>query len=307
MFSYMPPQATDWAARVDWINAVITYIAIFCTVAVSGVMMYFAVRYRRKSDSDKTPYILDNHHLESFWTFIPTVICIFMFYYGYSVYREMRNPPINALDINVDGYKWAWEYTHPSGKREAKELVVPAGKPVRLIMKSRDVTHSFFIPAMRVKEDVLASGYSYLWFNATKLGEFPIFCAEYCGTGHSAMLGTLKVVTPEAYEEYVMDRVELPPAELGKKLFAGRCTACHSIDGTKSVGPTLKGIFGHQESVVVNGADQTIDVDENYLRESILNPSAKLVKGYPNSMTPFQGQLSEKEVAGLIAFIKSLQ
>ncbi len=308
MNGFMPVQASTWAAQVDWINWLITVIAIFCTVAVTGVMLYFAVKHRRKSDKDETPYITHNTSLETVWTVIPTIIVIYMFYYGTVVYREMRTPPANSIEINVSGYSWGWNFEYPNGKVSAAELVVPLGQPVRLIMRSQDVIHSFFVPALRIKEDVLGNIYTYLWFNPIVLGDFHIFCAEYCGMGHSGMLGTLKVVTPEQYQDYLVDKkpagaVELPPLELGKKLFSDTgCKTCHSIDGTASIGPTLKGVFGHKVELV---SGETVDADENYLHESLVNPAAKIVKGFQPVMPP-QAGLSEKDLAGLIAYIKSL-
>lgn len=307
----MPPQATPWAARIDWINEFITVIAIFCTVAITAVMIYFAVKYRRKSENDYTPAITHNTVLETVWTVIPTIVVIYVFYFGYVIYKEMRTPPANALEINVQGKMWGWTYEHSSGKVDTGELVVPLNRPVRLIMRSDDVLHSYFIPAMRVKEDVLPSAYSYLWFTPTSLGNFPVFCAEYCGDGHSKMLGTVKVVTEQAYQDYLVGREvgdgpQIPPAQLGEQIFKGKgtCVACHSIDGSRLVGPSLKGAFGRQAEFADGSSIQT---DENYLRESIKNPNGKVVKGFavPSQMPPFTA-LSEKEIDALVAFIKTL-
>lgn len=312
MFSYpvipypMPEPVSTWASQVDWINALISDISLFCIFGITGVMVYLAVRYRRRSDHQPTAYITHNATIETVWTVVPTLVVIYLFSYGFVVYREMRTPPANALEINVDAYKWRWEFQHSNGKKATTELVVPLGRPVRLIMKSHDVIHSFFVPALRVKEDVVGHIYTYLWFTPTKLGEYQIFCAEYCGEGHSAMLGSLKVVSPEQYDDYVLDRtaVELAPFDFGKKLFTEKaCLTCHSTDGSPAIGPTLKGLFGRKENLEDGN---TVVVDENYLRESILNPEAKIVRGFTQTKMPQFPGISDKEIAGLIAYMKTL-
>ena len=308
---FMPEQASSWASRVDFINNFITYVAAFCTIAITATMLWFAWKYRRRPGNEKGANITHDATLETVWTVIPTLICIFVCYYGFVIYREMRNVPANPVEINVEGYQWGWSYTYPNGKTAGKDLVVPVGKPVRLIMRSKDVNHSFFIPAMRVKEDVLASEYHYLWFTAIKTGEFHIFCTEYCGQDHSGMIGTLKVVSDERYQDYINDRSkeEIPPEVLGGKIYAERgCKACHSLDGTAGIGPTWKGIFGTQ---VVCEDGGTFTRDESYIKESILHPQAKIVKGYGGDdkakMQSFAGQLSDKDVDAVIAYMKTLK
>ena len=310
LLDFMPEQASSWAARVDWINNLISIISLLCTVGITAVMIYFAVKYRRRSEEQKTEFITHNTVMETVWTIIPTLVVIYIFVYGFIVYKEMRTPPASAMEVNVDAYQWRWEYTYPSGKKATKDLVVPLGRPVRLIMRSHDVLHSFFLPEMRVKEDLRANEYSYLWFTPTKLGNFHIFCAEYCGLQHSAMAGTLKVVTPEQFEDYLRDRtaadaVQLPPAEAGKELFSQKtCNTCHSIDGSKIIGPSLKGLFASGAHQFSDGSSGT--VDENYVRQSILQSQAKVVAGYPPVMPSFEGQLTEKQVSDLIAYLKTL-
>ena len=303
---HMPVQGSTWAGKIDFVNALITWISVLCTVLIVGAMIYFGIKYRRKSDNDQTPYITHSVLLEIIWTAIPTVVVAYLFWYGFVVYKEMRNPPANPLDINLQAYKWGWNFQYPTGKQDGQTLVVPVGQPVRVIMKSQDVNHSFFIPAMRVKEDIIASQYNYLWFNPTKTGEFPIFCTEYCGDNHSKMFAKLKVVSREEYDDYVNDRTDGPalaPEELGKKLFAEKaCASCHSLDGSSLVGPTLKGIIGKTREFS-DGTSTT--ADENYLRESILYSSKKLVKGYPNVMPSFDGLLKDEDVTALISYIKT--
>ncbi len=311
MLDYMPVQATSWASQVDWINNLINYISVFCTLGITGVMLFFAVRYRRRDEPTETPYITHNTGLETVWTVIPSIIVMGVFYYGFTVYREMRTPPANAMEINVKAFSWRWEFSYPNGRKSTKTLVVPLGKPVRLIMTSERVIHSFFIPAMRVKEDVYAGNYSYLWFTPTKLGDFHIFCAEYCGRGHSDMRGVLRVVTPEQFEDFLLERKEadapvLTPAEQGKQLFEIKaCLGCHSVDGSAMVGPSLQGIFAKKERQLASG--EMVPIDENYIRESILNPEAKIAAGFEKIPMPaFAGQLNDEELQALIAYLKSL-
>jgi cytochrome c oxidase subunit 2 len=206
MLDMMPEQATSWAAQVDWINNFITYVSAFCTLAITGVMIIFAVRYRQKDGKDhETPYVTHNAVLESIWTVVPTLVCIFVFYYGLVVYQDMRNVPANALEVQVKGFQWRWEFLYPNGTKSTNELVVPVDTPIRLVMTSDDVLHSFFIPSMRTKEDVVPGKYSYLWFQPEKLGEYPIFCTEYCGLQHAKMLAQLRVVSNEQYQDYILE------------------------------------------------------------------------------------------------------
>ena len=194
-FNWMPVEGSPWSGKVDWLNSFITLVAAFCTIAVTLQMLYFAVKYRRRGPNDQTAYITHNATLETVWTVIPTLVCIFVFIVGFRYYHEMRTPPANSLEVSVTGRKWVWSYKYPNGKTSDGDLVVPINRPVKLILRSEDVNHSFFIPAMRVKEDVIRGEYHYLWFTPTVAGKHQIFCAEYCGDDHSAMLGNLLVVS----------------------------------------------------------------------------------------------------------------
>ncbi len=304
----MPEQAATWAADVDWLNDLITNLSVFFTVVITGAMIYLGVKYREKKKDQDVAYITHNAVLETVWTVIPSVIVVVIFVYGLFSYQEMRTPPSNGIEINVDAYSWRWDFTYPNGKKSTNTLVVPIGQTVRLIMTSHDVIHSFFIPAMRVKEDVYQGNYSYLWFEPSLLGEFHIFCTEYCGLQHSKMTGKVRVVTQEEYEDYIQDRKDgpkLPPAEAGKLLYTEKtCNTCHSLDGSKILGPTFKGLFASKERKFTDGSTGT--VDENYVRESILHPQAKIVEGYPPVMPSFEGQLSQEDVSNLIAYLKTL-
>lgn len=309
--SMLPEQVSTWAAQVDWINALINNISLLSIVLITGAMLYFCVKYRKRTDNDVTCQISHDTRIETVWTVVPTIICLFMFYYGVVQYDEMRTPPANAIEINVEGYKWGWNYRHPSGKKDAKDLVVPVGKPVRLLMRSRDVLHSFFIPAMRVKEDVAANRYSYLWFTAEKEGKYPIFCAEYCGTSHSGMLGELTVVSAQEYQDYLSGRklgeaADIPPEKLGELAYnKNGCMACHSLSGARVVGPSFKGLWGSERSFVEGEA---VIADENYIKESIWYPNKLIVAGYPpNQMPAYKDQISEEDIDNLIAFMKTLK
>ena len=318
-FDYMPEQASSWAAEVDWMNNWITDVSTICTVAITAVMLYFAWRYRSGKNPKPTSDIDHSQNLEIVWTVVPTIVCIYCFYIGFDLYKEMRTPPANSLEVAVQGYKWGWNFTYENGKTSSSDLVVPIGEPVKLVMKSNDVLHSFFIPSMRVKEDLRGDRYSYLWFTPTKLSAkeptspnekrvdkgFPIFCAEYCGLNHSGMRARLKVVSRQEYDDFLNERgaVELTPMELGQKVYTERaCNTCHSLDGSKLVGPSFKNLFGSKREFTSGDA---LVADENYLRESILNSQAKIVSGYAAVMPAFEGQLNESEIDALITFIKA--
>jgi cytochrome c oxidase subunit 2 len=310
LFNWMPPAASEWAPQVDWLHNLITWISVFFTIAITLVMIYFAIRYRRKNDDDETAFITHNVTIETVWTVVPTVIVIWIFGFGYLSYKEARTPPANAQEVYVEGYKWAWQFTYENGKKSTQDLVVPLGEPTRLIMTSRDVIHSFYIPAMRIKEDVYKGNYSYIWFTPNKLGEYHIFCTEYCGAGHSDMLGKLKVVSKEAYQDFLLSRKDadapqLPPAELGKELFTkNNCKQCHSLDGSNGIGPSLKGVFAAGSREFTDGTKA--EVDENYIRESIQYSNKKIVVGYAPMMPAFADTFSEEELNQLIAYLKTL-
>jgi len=311
LLDFMPVQGSTWAGDVDWMNNWITNVSVLCTVAITAVMIYFAVKYRASKAPKPTSKVSHNATLETVWTVVPSIVVIYVFYIGFAVYEDMRTPPANSMEVSVTGYKWAWSFKYENGKQTTNELVVPIGEPVKLVMKSKDVIHSFFIPSMRVKEDVRADRYSFLWFEPTKLskdepgGVFPIFCAEYCGRDHSGMTATLKVVSKEEYNNFLYgeDINDLPPAEVGKKVYGKNCVACHSVDGSAVVGPTFKNLYGKNREF--NEADAVV-ADENYIRESIIHSKAKIVKGYQNLMPNYEGILQDAEIDGLVAYIKTL-
>lgn len=312
MFRFLPEPASEFAPEIDWLHNWITDLSVFFTVLIFGAAIYFAIRYRRKGGVDHaTPQIRGDHRLEVLWTVIPTVVCLFLAIKGILVYNHMRTPPSGTLDINVSGRQWHWDFEYANGKRTTDHWVIPVNKPIRLIMRSKDVLHSFFLPDMRVKNDVLPSMYSYLWFKPIKTGVYHTYCTEYCGKDHSAMLAKLEVVSEAEYDRWLNDNSEelakkrMEPGKLGLQLYNDKgCVACHSLDGSPKIGPSFKGIWGRQEELV-DGSK--IVVDENYVHESIVNPQAKVVKGFPvNGMTSFQGLISDEEINAIIAFLKDV-
>jgi cytochrome c oxidase subunit II len=307
--NWVPEAASEFAGKVDTIIWFVTVISLIFFILITFFLVYFAIKYRRRKENEETPYITGSLFLETVWTIIPSILLIFIFAYGFIVFREMRTPPKDALEINVIGRQWLWQFKYNNGKTEVNELHVPEGRPVKLVMKSEDVLHGFFVPAFRVKQDLMASMYTYLWFKATKIGTYDLFCTQYCGTGHSAMLGKVVVMSPEEYEKWEKSEEKqvagVSGAERGKQLYTQRgCNACHSLDGSRVVGPTWKGLWGKEE-VMQDG--QKITVDENYVRESILEPQAKIVNGFPPVMPSFKGVVSDEDISAIIAYMKSLK
>jgi cytochrome c oxidase subunit 2 len=308
--NWVPEVASNLASKVDAVIWFITVISLVFFILISIFLVYFAIRYRRRQENEETPYITGSHVLETIWTIIPSILLIVIFVYGFVVYKDMRTPPEDSLEVTVIGRQWLWQFKYNNGKTTLNELYIPEGRPIKLVMTSEDVLHSFFVPAFRVKQDLVGGMYTYLWFTPTKTGTYELYCTEYCGTGHSAMLGKVVVMSPEEYEKWEKGEEEkavasLPPAELGKQLYTQRgCNACHSIDGSSLVGPTWKGLYGH-EVVLQDGTKVT--ADENYIREAILEPQAKMVKGFGPVMPSFKGVISDDEITDLIAYIKTLK
>lgn len=304
---FMPPQGTEIAASVDALYEFLLISSFISCVLVIGGLIYFAIKYKRQSDNDKTPYISHNVMLEFLWSFIPFVIFMIVFVWGWIVYHDLRKMPKDALEVTVIGQKWDWSFVYKNGRKMAGEFVVPIDQDVKLIMTSRDVLHSFFIPAFRTKQDVIPGRYSALWFRANKLGTFQVFCTEYCGDKHSGMLAKVKVVSRAEYEEALASEPYkgLAPVDIGAAVYKARCLQCHNLTAEKNVGPGFKGLFGKQREF--ENAEPVV-ADENYIRDSILNPNARLVKGYPGGgMTVFAGQLSEEELMGIVEFLKTLK
>ena len=305
--SYMPVQGSTIAKEVDLLFDFTIWASIVACVILIGGMIYFVMKYQRRSDNDKTAHITHNHLLEFVWSFIPLVIFLGMFYWGWHIYEKTRAFPSNALEVNVTGRQWAWDMIYPTGKKVTNELVIPVETPVVLNMTSIDVIHSFYVPSFRLKQDVVPGKRSRMWFQSDKLGEYELFCTEYCGTAHSGMIGKVKVVTRAEYDLWIKkDKSTMTPAELGLDHYNAKgCVACHSLDGSVKVGPSFKGLWGSTRKF----SDGTTAVgDEEYVRTSILNPQDKYVAGFANVIMPsYQGQITEQEINEVIEFLKTLK
>jgi cytochrome c oxidase subunit 2 len=305
--SFLPPQGTAIAAEYDNLYAFIVWAsAISCAILIGG-MVYFAIKYKRRSNNDKTAYITHNGFLEFLWSFIPFIIFMIVFGWGWTIYNKMRTFPADSLEVHVIGHQWAWDFAYKSGKVSLNEFYVPVGQPIKLIMTSKDVIHSFFIPSMRLKQDVVPGRYTVLGFTAEKTGDYQIFCSQYCGAAHSNMMAKMHVVSQEEYEKFLQENDDgLTMAQKGEKLYNGKgCVACHSTDGSIKVGPSWKGAWGSTREMTDG---RKMLYDENYFKNCVLNPSSKTVKGYPAGVMPsFQGQLKEEDILALIEFVKSLK
>ncbi len=307
---WTPPQASSFAGDVDH---VFYFILILCTIFFVGIMaamVYFVVKYRRRSEGQRTSPLEGNRTIEIIWTAVPSVLLVIIYVWGTKVYLHEAVPPANAMEVRVNAQQWAWSFDYPAyGCAGASEMVVPQGKPVRLTITSQDVIHSFFVPAFRVKKDAVPNRYTVAWFQGDAPGDYDIYCTEYCGKDHSRMRATVKVVSPADFEEWAKGGCgtgggSLSPIAYGKKLFQQKaCSGCHSLEGKRLVGPPLNGLFGKKEPMQ-DGS--TVVVDENYIRESLMDPKAKIVKGYPPVMPTFKGQLNDQQVNALVDFIKSL-
>ena len=294
-------QASKWAT--DWQNLFYFEVGIFLFFSglIFGVIFYFAFKYRRRSPDETPPRTKDNLALEITWTVIPSGLCVVMFVWGAALFVKSALPPPSSTEIYVLAKQWMWKIQYSNGKRDINELHVPMGVPVKLTMVSQDVIHDFAIPAFRMKRDVLPGHYTTEWFTATKLGRYHLFCDQYCGTSHSAMIGWVTVMQPAEYAQWLSSgSAERSLVEDGAELYHQyACSTCHDT----GKGPSLLGLYGSPVKLT-NG--QTVIADDAYIRESILIPSAKIVAGYKPIMPAFQGQLNEEQMLQLSAYIKSL-
>lgn len=302
---FHPDQASSIARAVDQLHFVITGITLFFTFLIFSTIFYFMIKYRRRSRDERPANIEGSLPLEIAWTLIPTMICAGLFIWASSQYFANAKAPDGAIEIFVTGRQWMWKVQHPEGQQEINELHVPLGRPVKLTITSEDVIHDFFIPAFRVKKDAVPGRYTSLWFTATEMGRFHLFCAQYCGAFHAGMEGWVIVMEPNEYERWLNSGASGETLEAaGQRLFQDRgCATCH-VEAGGGRGPSLRGVFGHPVRLA-RGLTPT--VDESYLREAILNPNSDPVAGYPPIMPAFQGQLDEEQVLDLIAYIRSLR
>jgi cytochrome c oxidase subunit 2 len=299
-----PEQGSTLAPEVDHLFFFLTAVAVFFSVLIFFAIFYFAVRYRRRSPDELPRHQHTGYTLEILWSVIPFGLTMVMFTWGAAVFFNQARPPADSIQIYAVGKQWMWKLEHMEGLREINELHIPVGRPVRVTMTSEDVIHSFFVPAFRTKQDVVPGKYSTVWFQATKPGKYHLFCAEYCGTRHSGMIGWVYAMEPKDYENWLSGgAAEGTLAQNGKKLFESlACVNCHKEDNTGRC-PNLIGVFG--TTVKLSGG-ATVKADEAYVRESILNPQAKIVAGYEPVMPTFQGLVTEDQVLQLIEYVRSI-
>jgi cytochrome c oxidase subunit 2 len=304
-FRLFPDQASSIAPRIDALYVFLLCVSGFFTLLIFAAIVYLAIKYRKGRPQDAPrPHAGQHWILEASWIAVPLMLTMVMFYWGAKLYFEIRTPPSDAIELQVVGKQWMWKIYHPQGRSEINELHVPVGRPIRLRMISEDVIHSFFIPAFRVKMDVLPGRYTSMWFEPTQPGEYYLFCAEYCGTDHANMEGRVLAMDPADYAKWLAGSTSDPPQTAGGRLFTQfRCHTCHNEGVTDLRSPPLHGIF-NSTVALVDG--RSARADETYIRESIVNPMAKITAGYQPVMPTYQGQLSEEQILALIEYIKSL-
>jgi cytochrome c oxidase subunit 2 len=304
-FTLFPAQASTLAGRVDNLYFFMLAVTLFFSVVVAALVVILAVKYRRRRADEVGANIHGSTALEVVWTAIPLLIAMVMFVWGTSVYFALAKPPAEAMEVYIVGKRWMWKAQHLTGHREINQLHVPVGTPVKLLISSEDVIHSYYIPAFRQKIDAVPGKTTTMWFEASKAGSYQLFCAEYCGTQHSGMIGKVVALEPREYQQWLSGGA--PAGTLtssGEHEFAMLgCVTCHRNDGSGR-GPSLVGVFGTPQRLA-NGT--SVIADESYLRESILNPQAKVVQGFQPLMPAYQGQISEDNLVTLLAYIKSLE
>jgi cytochrome c oxidase subunit 2 len=303
-FQLLPEQASKLAVQVDILYYLLVGLSIFFALLIFFLIYIFAVRYRRRSEEEVPRQIPGLIQLELAWSVIPFGMALVVFVWGAKLYFTTYTPPADALEIYVVGKQWMWHIQHPTGQREINELHIPTGRAIKLTMATEDVIHSFYIPAFRVKKDVVPGRYTTMWFEATKPGSYHLFCAEYCGTKHSQMTGTIVVMEPLQYQQWLSggDASETPVAAGEKRFQQLGCVTCHG-DKPGARGPSLKGLFGNPVQLQ---SGEVVTVNEDYIRESILRPNAKLTAGYGAIMPTYQGQINEAALLQLTAYVKSL-
>jgi cytochrome c oxidase subunit II len=302
-FSLTPPSASTFAPQVDALYWFLVILSTVVTVGIFAAALFLSIRYRRKPGV-APGNIEGSLKLELLWSFIPGVLAIGIFAWGAKVYFYGVRPPADVMDFYVSGKQWMWKVQHPTGQREINDLHIPVGRAIRFTMTSEDVLHSYWIPAMRMKKDTVPGRYTEMWFQPTMTGKFHIQCAEYCGTKHSGMIGECYVLEPEEYQRWLSGNTGDPPEVAGQKLFENlRCVTCH-MAGAGQRGPDLAGLYGTK--IQLEGGGEVVMNDE-YIRESILKPLAKRVKGFEPVMNTYEGQVGEEEIMQLVAYIKSLK
>lgn len=304
----LPPQASTFAGDIDLMYMAIFWLSVVLFLGIVGAMSYFAWRYRYVPGR-ATPHQTHSTQMEVIWTVLPLLLCVGLFFWGLYGYMKLAVAPGEAMEVQVVAKQWLWQFEYPDGTRTVNEVHLPINKPVHFVMTSEDVLHDFFVPDMRTKKDIVPGRYTDIWFNPTMEGTHVATCAEYCGKGHSDMQAKVIVESQQKYDEWMAtggdEWMKHPPEEWGQIQYRAKgCETCHSVDGSRSKGPTWKGLFGKMEKL---RDGKTVEVDEAYLRESMMNPAAKVVDGFEPVMPTFQGLLRENEIRGLVAFIKSLK
>ena len=302
----MPPQASTIAPQVDALYYFIFWGCTIFFVLIVGLSLFFILKYRRREGQQLEERANHNTPLEITWTIVPTILVMIVFVWGFRGYMEMSVAPRDSLEYYVTGKMWLWEITHPNGQTMINEMKVPVDRPVKVILKSEDLLHSFFVPEFRVKQDAVPNRYQTLWFEATVADTFDLFCTEYCGSGHSQMLGKVQVLTAEewaVFEEQASGRPEeIPLAEWGKQLYETKaCITCHTLDGTVRTGPTFLNLFGSTEQL---SDGSSVLVDESYIRQSLVDPGSQVTAGFQPLMPTYSGLLESDDIDALIAFIK---
>jgi cytochrome c oxidase subunit II len=302
-FPLFPESASSVAPLVDGLYLFLVALTGGVSLLIWIVIFFFAIKYRRRPDNELAQEQEPPAALEITWTVVPLIIFVGIFVAGAWVFFRMNRTPANAIEIYATGRQWMWKFQHPTGQREINSLHVPVGRAVKITMASEDVIHSLWFPAFRVKADVLPNRYRTMWFEATKPGRYHIFCAEYCGTLHSGMIGWVEVMEPVAYQRWLAGGSEGSLASQGEKLFEKfACNTCHT-NTAGARGPVLAGIYGKTRQLVDG---RQIVVDENYIRESILNPQAKIAAGFQPIMPTFQGQVNEDDLIRLLAYVRTI-
>lgn len=304
---------SNYVQGVDTAFIVILSIIIFFLIGLTTALVIFIIKYNEKKHP-KAAHFHSNNTLEIIWTIIPLALVMAMFYFGWTGYTPMESkPPDNSLPIKVTARMWSWSFEYPNGRR-TDTLYVPQGEPIALHLTSLDVIHAFYIPAFRIKKDMVPGKDREAWFIANSPGSYDLFCAEYCGLEHSSMLSTVEVLPKEKFEKWLADTSTGVAASVQSPVLAGKtvlqkygCNACHSFDGSRLLGPSYKGLFGERVTVITNGAERDIVADEAYIRRSILNPNTDIVKGFQKGlMLSYEGQITDEEINQVIEYLKTL-
>ena len=297
--------ASNFVEGVDLAFKIIFGIGFFFLIGITAVMIYFVIRYRR-SKHPKAVQIRDNNVLEVTWTVIPLILVLLMFYYGYVAFSPMRVAPEGAYEVTVIGKMWTWTFEYPGGK-QSPDLVVPLNKPIKCNLRSDDVIHSLYIPAFRIKEDMVPGKENYMWFIPNIEGTYEILCAEYCGLRHSFMEAKTRIVTEEEFQKWLAEPTPIAEEDKGLTVLQNNaCISCHSLDGSKLVGPSFKGLFGAERIVLEAGKEKTVVADSSYIKRAILEPDKEVVKGYnPGMMRAYEKVITEDDIKSIIAYFES--